>query len=116
MPRTPRQWLYLALAVAGFLGTLFFNLRFAREAGGFDALAFVAGGFANPAAASLTVDLLVALAAFLVWSWAEARRLGMRRWWLYLALTFLVAFAVAFPLFLLARDRRLEELGVSAAR
>jgi hypothetical protein len=109
VPRTPRQWLYAALAVAGFFGTLVFNLQFAREAGGFDVAAFVAGGFANPAAASLTVDLLVALAAFLVWSFVEARRIGMRRWWVYLVVTFLVAFAVAFPLFLLARDRRLQE-------
>lgn len=115
MPRTPRQWLYAALAVAGFLGTLVFNLQFAREAGGFDVAAFVAGGFANPAAASLTVDLLVALAAFLVWSFVEARRIGMRRWWVYVVVTFLVAFAVAFPLFLLARDRRLEELDAAAA-
>src|SRR5690606_13824714 len=45
-----------------------------------------------------------------VWSFVEARRLGMRTWWLYVAITFVVAFAVAFPLFLLARDRRLAEL------
>lgn len=109
MPRTPRQWIYAALAVAGFFGTLVFNLQFAREAGGFDVRAFVAGGYANPAAGSLTTDLLVALASFLVWSYTEARRLAMQRWWVYVAVTFLVAFAVAFPLFLLARDRRLEE-------
>jgi hypothetical protein len=110
LPRTPRQWIYAALALTGFLGTLAFNLRFVREAGGFDVVAFVAGGFANPAAGSLTVDLLVALAAFLVWSFVEARRLGMRHWWVVLVVTFTVAFAVAFPLFLLARDRRLETL------
>jgi hypothetical protein len=114
VPRTPRQWLYAALAVAGFLGTLAFNLQFAREAGGFDVAAFAAGGFANPAAGSLTVDLLVALAAFLVWSWHEARRLAMRHWWVYVVVTFLVAFAVAFPLFLLARDRRLAAGGEAA--
>lgn len=110
MPHNARQWTYAALAVAGFLGTLAFNLRFAREMGGFDVTAFVAGGFANPAAGSLTVDLLVALAAFLVWSFVEARRLAMRHWWVYLVVTFAVAFAVAFPLFLLARDRRLAAL------
>lgn len=115
MPRTPRQWLYAALAVAGFFGTLVFNLQFAREAGGFDVGAFVAGGYANPAAGSLTTDLLVALASFLAWSWHEARRLAMRHWWVYVAVTFLVAFAVAFPLFLLARDRRLEESAGAAA-
>lgn len=114
MPRTSRQWLYAALAVAGFAGTLIFNLQYTREASGFDVVGFVAGGFANPAASSLTVDLLVALATFLIWSFAEARRLGMRHWWVYVAVTFLVAFAVAFPLYLLARDRRLEALEVAA--
>lgn len=114
MPRTPRQWLYAALAVAGFLGTLVFNLQYVREAGGFDVGGFVTGGFANPAAGSLTVDLLVALAAFLVWSFVEARRLGMRHWWVYVVVTFTVAFAVAFPLYLLARDRRLEALDAAA--
>jgi hypothetical protein len=116
VPRTPRQWIYAGLVVAGFFGTLVFNLQFVREAGGFDVAAFVAGGYANPAAGSLTTDLLVALAAFLVWSFVEARRLGMRHWWVYLAVTFLVAFAVAFPLYLLARDRRLHALEVAAAR
>jgi hypothetical protein len=109
VPRTPRQWLYAVLAVAGFVGTFVFNLAFVR-ANGFDLGAFVAGGYANPAAGSLTNDLLVALAAFLVWSFVEARRLGMRTWWVYVVITFVVAFAVAFPLFLLARDRRLAEL------
>ena len=54
-------------------------------------------------------DLLVALATFLVWSFAEVRRLGMRRWWVYPILTFGIAFAFAFPLFLFLRDRRLQE-------
>jgi hypothetical protein len=116
VPRTPRQWIYAALVIAGFLGTLVFNLQFVREAGGFDVGAFLAGGYANPAAGSLTTDLLVALVAFLVWSFVEARRLGMRHWWVYLAVTFLVAFAVAFPLYLLARERRLAALDDVPAR
>lgn len=103
-----RQGLYAALAVAGLIGTWFFNLQFMADAGGaFSVVEFVRGGYANPAAASLTNDLLVALLAFLVWSFAEARRLGMRHWWVYVVVTFGVAFAVAFPLFLLVRERRL---------
>ncbi len=103
-----RQGVYAALAVAGVIGTWWFNLQFMAEAGGaFSVVEFVRGGYANPAAASLTNDLLVALLCFLVWSFAEARRLGMRHWWVYVVVAFGVAFAVAFPLFLLVRERSL---------
>jgi hypothetical protein len=34
----------------------------------------------------------------------------MHRWWLYVVLSFSVAFAFAFPLFLFMRERRLQEL------
>jgi hypothetical protein len=103
-----RQGVYAALALAGLIGTWFFNLQFMAAAGGaFPVLEFVRGGYANAAAASLTTDLLVALLSFLVWSFTEARRLAIRHWWLFVVLTFGVAFAVAFPLFLLIRERRL---------
>lgn len=109
MNLTIRQMVYLALAGIGAAATWYFNLRFMEESGGaFDAAEFLRGGYANSAASSLTNDLLVALAAFLVWSFAEARRLGMRHWWVYPALTFGIAFAFAFPLFLFARERRLQ--------
>lgn len=111
MDWTPRQTVYALLAGIGLLGTWTFNLLFLQAHGGIvGPMAFVAGGYANHAASSLTNDLLVGVAAFLVWSFAEARRLGMRRWWAYVAVTFLVAFAVAFPLFLLMRERRLAVL------
>jgi len=97
-----RQGVYAALAVAGLIGTWWFNLQFMAEAGGaFSVVEFARGGYANPAAASLTNDLLVALLSFLVWSFAEARR------WVYVVVAFGVAFAVAFPLFLLVRERSL---------
>jgi hypothetical protein len=108
MQLTPRQIVYLVLAAAGLVLTWTFNLRFMAESGGaFDAVAFVKAGYVNPAAASLSNDLLVALATFLVWSFAEARRLRMRHWWAVPVLCFGVAFAFAFPLFLFFRERRL---------
>ena len=111
-----RQGVYAVLAIAGLVGTWYFNLQFMAEAGGsFSVLEFVRGGYANAAAASLTNDLLVALLSFLVWSFAEARRLGLRHWWVYVGITFAVAFAVAFPLFLLVRERRLTALQASSA-
>lgn len=114
MPLTRLQIVYAALAAAGLVATWAFNLQLMAETGGFDLGAFIAGGYANPAAASLSNDLLVGVAAFLVWSFVEARRLGMRHWWVYVVITFGVAFACAFPLFLLFRDRRLQALEPSA--
>ena len=111
MQPSTRQVAYALLAAVGVVATWTFNLKFAAEAGGtFSAIEFVRAGYANSASASLSNDLLVGVAAFLVWSFAEARRLRMRRWWVYPIVTFGVAFACAFPLFLLFRERRLEQL------
>jgi hypothetical protein len=112
---TGLQWVYLGLAVAGLAGTWAFNLRFLAESGGSFGIAdFVRAGYANSASSSLANDLLVGVAAFLVWSFAEARRLAMRHWWIYPLVTFALAFACAFPLFLFARDRRLGALARAA--
>jgi hypothetical protein len=117
MKITPRQISYLVLAVIGLCATWYFNLRFMAESGGaFDVAAFVRAGYANSASSSLSNDLLVGCTAFLIWSFAEVRRLGMRRWWAYPILTFGIAFAFAFPLFLFLRDRRLQARDHAPAR
>jgi len=111
MNSTLRQWMYGTLAAAGAAATWYYNVRF-MAAGGwrFDLTAFVAGGFANDAAGSLAADVIVAAVVFLLWIRPEARRLGMRFWWLYGVLTVTVAFAFAFPFFLCMRERRLSGL------
>jgi Protein of unknown function DUF2834 len=112
MTSAGRQAFFAALTVAGLLATWYFNLQFMRESGGtFGVIDFVRGGYANNAASSLTNDLLIGTLAFFAFSFAEARRLAMRHWWIYPVLTFTVAFACAFPLFLLVRERRLQVLG-----
>lgn len=112
-----KKILYLTLAVLGGTLTWYFNLRFMVETYGrfsfaallqFDWLAFVSGGFANPAASSLSVDLLIVVTAGLVFLISEARRLGMRHWWVYLLLSGLVAAAFAYPLFLFMREYAME--------
>ena len=102
-------WLYGVLAVLGAAATWYFNIRFSLEAGGgFDLAAFIRGGFANYAAASLTMDVSVAAMTFLAWMLVEAGRLGMRKRWLYVILTFCVALAFAFPFFLLMREKHIS--------
>jgi hypothetical protein len=108
MSLTPRQIVYAALVGIGVIATWTWNLRWIEEAGGtFDVARFTADAYANAAASSIANDISVAVAAFLVWSFAEARRLAMRNWWVYPLLTFGVAFAAAFPLFLFMRERKL---------
>jgi len=100
---TPLAFVYLGLAIAGLVGTWTFN-----------ALAIVQmrdfiGDWVGSGAAvsSLTVDLLVAAVAGCILIIVEARRLGMKRAWLYVVLSGLTAFAFTFPLFLAMRERAL---------
>ena len=116
MQPTFRTILYGLLALSGAAVTWYFNIRFMIDAGGiFSLAAFIKNGFANPAAASLASDVSIGAVAFLLWLPFETRRLAMRRWWVYAALTLGVAFAFAFPLFLLMRERRLEQLRADGA-
>lgn len=61
----------------------------------------------GPGATFVTVDLLAVAAASTVFMVAEGRRSRLPWRWAYVALVFLVAVSVAFPLFLLARTRHL---------
>lgn len=56
---------------------------------------------------SLASDFWVGSSAALIFMIVEGRRLQLPRLWLYVALTFLVAWAFSFPLFLFMRERRL---------
>lgn len=103
-----RQLIYLALAVAGLLLTGYHNFLFARDLGWtFSLTAFLDGVFANHASSSIGWDITIACAAFVVWMLHEARRIGMRHVWIYVVLTFGVAFAFSAPLFLYMRERHL---------
>jgi len=98
---------YAILAVLGVALPWYFNLQLGPS--GLGLSGFLAGVFANPASSSIGVDILIGSTAFLIWMVTEARRLGMKHWWLYIVITFLVSFACACPLFLLMRERQLRD-------
>ena len=105
-----RQKGYALLAVLGLVSTWYFNIQFMQQSDGFfDLDGFLRGAFSNPASSSLTLDLTIGVIAFVTWMVPEAKRLEMKHWWVYLALTFGVAFAFAFPLFLFFREGKLNE-------
>ncbi len=97
--------LYLVAAVLGAVVPYVFFVDFLTGAdtslGAFASQLFAtapAGGFAS--------DLFITSAVFWVWSYGEARRVGMRRWWAYVLVNLAVGLSCAFPLFLYVRAGR----------
>ncbi|TFD07020.1 MULTISPECIES: DUF2834 domain-containing protein [unclassified Cryobacterium] len=109
---TPLAFVYLALGLAGLAGTWTYNVVAIIQLRDF------VGDWVNsgPAVSSLTVDLLIAAVAGSILIIVEARRLGMKRGWLYVVLSGLTAFAFTFPLFLAMRERTLTAARTPAAR
>lgn len=100
---TPLALIWLVLAIGGLVGTWIFNAFAIIQMRDFVG-DWVGSG---PAVSSLTVDLLVVALAGSVLIVVESRRLGMRRPWLYIALSAVTAFAFTFPLWLAMRERKL---------
>lgn len=97
---------FLVLALLGLFATLAFNTLAVLQMRNFFGDWFGSG----PAVGSLGVDLLVVAIAGSVLIVIEARRLGMKRAWLYIVLSAVTAFAFTFPLFLAMRERRLRAI------
>jgi len=58
----------------------------------------------------LSLDILIVAVAGSAFMIFEAKKLGMKRVWLYIVLSGVTAFAFTFPLFLAMRERRLLAL------
>ena len=100
-------WAYAAIAAVALYATWSHNIAFASQVDSGGTLGFIRAAYANHASASIANDLVFfGLAAF-VFMLAEARRLKMRFVWVYVALSLLIAIAAIFPLFLIARQRKL---------
>jgi hypothetical protein len=108
---------YGAIAVLALVGTWTQNVAYFRpDEGLLRGFAMATARFwpatlATPASVSITVDLAFMFGASSALMFVEARRVGVRFVWLYVVLGFAVAISVTFPLFLIARERRLAALG-----
>jgi len=98
--------LYAALSVGALVATWWHNIAYIKEGG--TAYGFLTEGYANHVAASLINDLWFLLAAVFVFMLVDARRTGVRHVWLYILLSFPTAISVMFPLYLIARERKLH--------
>src|SRR5688572_5774603 len=103
-----RQAVYVALALVGLAGTMYFNLQWIDGPFEQSIEGFVRPAFANSASSSVGVDLTISFLGASVFMVVEGGRVGMRRSWLYVAGSLVTAIAFTFPLFLAARERRLD--------
>jgi hypothetical protein len=99
---------YAAFAAAALVGTQWTLLAFLRSDDN-DLGAMVDRLTANPVVGFVGVDLGVVALVAAIFMVVEGRRLRLTWWWAYVALVFLVAVSVAFPLFLVARTRHLAK-------
>jgi len=95
---------YAAFAAVALVGTQWTLVEFLRSEDN-DWSAMTDLLTANPVVGFVGVDLGVVALVAAVFMVVEGRRLRIPRWWVYVALVFLVAVSVAFPLFLIARTR-----------
>lgn len=98
-----RSITYLSLAIAGLVGTWYFNILAIQQ--GRD---FFADWSSTPAVLSATTDLFVIATAASVFIFLEGRRLKIKFWWLFVLGSFITAIAFTFPLFLAIRERKMS--------
>ena len=60
--------------------------------------------FKNDMSTFFAVDLMIVAVAFLIFSYFNSRKLGMKRWWIYFIATLLIGPSFSFPLYLGIRE------------
>lgn len=99
---------YCLLAVLGLIGTWYFNVQFFAQD---SELSYLEAWFVNPASSSAAVDLIVIAAMASVFMAVEGWRLRIWWTWVLIPLSFALAVAFTFPLFLAVREVRMFRLG-----
>ncbi|MDA3026847.1 MAG: DUF2834 domain-containing protein [Actinomycetota bacterium] len=101
-----RSITYLLLALAGLVGTWYFNFLAITQSRN-----FFADWSSTPAVLSATTDLFVVATAASVFIFFESKRLKIKYWWLFILGSFVTAIAFTFPLFMALRERKLLSQG-----
>ena len=95
--------MYFILAFFGFVIPYYFFIRFLFTSG----LNLVEMGnqlFASDMSTFFAVDLFIVAVVFLIFSYFNSRKLGMKRWWVYLLATLIIGPSFSIPLYLGIRE------------
>lgn len=98
--------IYAAIAAVALVATWTQNAAYFGDSSGF-LKNFLADLTTTAAARSITVDIVLFFLAAAFFMVFEARRIGVPYVWAYIVGGMLIAISVTFPLFLLARERKL---------
>ena len=105
-----RKYLFLALAILGICYTWYYNIQYFQTAENPSFVNFFAEAKSNFAGKSLSADLLVVVLTFFAFYIPDAIKLKIKYWWVLIPLTFIIAVAFTFPLYLYLRERAIEKL------
>lgn len=104
------KYLYLLLAILGISWTWYYNIQFFQTAEDTSLSNFIDQCLTTLPAKSVGADITVVCLTFFAWMIPESLRLKIKFWWALIPLTFMIAIAFTFPLFLYLRERRLEQI------
>ena len=99
--------IYLVFALIGLFAPYYFLLQF-LSANGFNIPLLIEQLFANQISTFFAVDLIISIVIFWIYMIAEAIKLQMKNWWLYVLASLTVGLSFALPLFLYFREHKLE--------
>lgn len=105
------QITYLILCILGTVLPYSQFLPFLIE-NGFDVKLFLEQLFANRISAAFGLDFIISSVVLWIFVFSEGSRLKMKNLWVYIASYVLAGISLALPLFLLMRQRKLEETSV----
>ncbi len=103
-----KQIALLILCVAGTVLPCSEFILFLRDHG-FDLNQFTRQLFANNASSFFAFDVIISSVVLWLFVYTEGTRLRMRNLWVYVAANLLVGVSLALPLFLFARQLRLDK-------
>lgn len=102
--------LYLLLSVLGICYTWYYNIQWFQTVEDPSFSNFMNDAHQNFAGKSFGADLTVVVLTFFAFMIPESLRLKIKYWWVLIPLTFLIAIAFTFPLFLYIRENKLEKM------
>tara|TARA_B100000809_G_scaffold9024_1_gene8625 strand:+ start:27033 stop:27368 length:336 start_codon:yes stop_codon:yes gene_type:complete len=105
---------YLFLTVLGISYTWYYNIQYFQTVENPSLINFFKDAQSNFAGKSFGADLTVVVLTFFVFMIPESIRLKIKYWWVLIPLTFLIAIAFTFPLFLYMRENTMEKLKLSS--
>ncbi len=102
-----RRKLFLLGAIVGTILPYYYLISFLTEQG-VDLAQVRDHLFRDPLSAFAWMDVVVSSLVLWIFVFAEGRRLGMKNLWVYIVCNLAVGVSLALPLFLFAREGRLD--------